>query len=206
MHTPITEYFWKEGVDPVAEVNEVSMTTDNWKTANNVSRKDFPATSWSWVARQYFQNVRDAGAIGGGNSLGKKVLKQELKAIVREEESVFSNTLKKATLSDIDARKWYLAQEAKISSFIDKSKPLEIQAKQAFSIRNAFRTKARELMKDTKLAEQLMRDEPNMKWEEIVKKYSDQGLTGNNLWEKIIEVSQKSRKSVNESLGVKPKK
>ena len=46
------------------------------------------------------------------------------------------------SLSNVEARKWYLEQEAKIPNMIDKSLSLEEQAKQAFNLRNKFRTQA----------------------------------------------------------------
>ena len=68
---------------------------------------------------------------------------------------------KAGTLSNVEARKWYLEQEAKIAGQIDKSLSLEQQAKQAFELRNQYRTEARELMADRKLAEQLNVSDPN---------------------------------------------
>jgi DNA-binding transcriptional ArsR family regulator len=80
-------------------------------------------------------------------------------------------------------------------------------AKQAVSLRNEIRAKARDLMADREEAARLDAEEPNMTWEQVVKKYKDQGYTGNKLYKKIIESSQKSRSSVNESLNAKtPKK
>jgi hypothetical protein len=62
-------------------------------------------------------------------------------------------------------------------------------------------------MADRAEAARLNAEEPNMTWEQVVKKYKAQGYTGDNLWNKIIESSQKSRASVNENLNVKaPKK
>jgi filamentous hemagglutinin len=73
-------------------------------------------------------------------------------------------------------------------------------------LRNTLRTKARDLMSDRKLAKELMQNEKNMTWDQVVEKYSEGGkVTGDELYKKIIEGSQKSRASVNESLGVKAK-
>lgn len=86
---------------------------------------------------------------------------------------------------------------------IDKNLSLEQQAKQAFSLRNQFRTRARELMSDRELAASLNKTDPNLTWEQVVKKYSDKGHTGDSLYQEIINFSQRSRTSVNESLGLK---
>jgi hypothetical protein len=85
---------------------------------------------------------------------------------------------------------------------LDKSLSLEGQAHQAFNFRNNFRNEARNLMKDRVEAEYLFKTEPNMTWEGIVEKYSNQRLEGDDLWNKIIESSQKSRTSANEASGV----
>ena len=74
------------------------------------------------------------------------------------------------TLSNIDARKWYLVQEAKIPDLIDDSLPLEQQARQLFELRNQYRTQARELMSDRQLAESLYVTDPNLTWEQIIQK------------------------------------
>ena len=84
----------------------------------------------------------------------------------------------KYSLSNVEARKWYLEQEAKIPDMIDKSLPLEEQAKQAFDLRNQFRTQARELMADRATAESLYKTDPNLAWEEIVRKQRAKGLEG----------------------------
>mgnify|MGYP001658867278 FL=1 len=64
-------------------------------------------------------------------------------------------------MSNVEARKRYLEQEEKIPDMIDKSLSLEDQAKQAFNLRNKFRTQTRELMADRKLAESLYKTDPN---------------------------------------------
>ncbi len=106
------------------------------------------------------------------------------------------------SLSNVDARKWYLEQEAKIPDMIDKSLSIEGQAKQAFNLRNKFRTQARELMADRKLAESLYETDPNRTWEEMIQRQIDKGLTDDDIYKEIIASSQRSRKSVNKSLGL----
>ena len=108
----------------------------------------------------------------------------------------------KHSLSNVEARKWYLKQEAKIPDMIDKSLSLEKQAKQAFNLRNQFRTQTRELMADRTTAESLYKTDPNLTWEEVVRKQSAKGLEGDDIYRAIIESSQRSRKSVNKSLGL----
>jgi uncharacterized protein YkwD len=113
------------------------------------------------------------------------------------------NALKPGTLSNLDARQWYLEQESKIPNMIDKNLSLEDQAKQAFDLRNQFRTQARDLMSDRDLAASLNKADPNLTWEQVVQKYSDKGFKGDALYQEIINAAQRSRTSVNESLGLK---
>ncbi|CAI8822197.1 filamentous hemagglutinin [Pseudomonas sp. IT-P2] len=106
------------------------------------------------------------------------------------------------SLTDREARAWYLSKEAEIPARINSSASLEEQAKQAFDMRNDLRSTARELMSNRTLADSLSKTDPNRTWSEIVNKYSGQGLSGDALWSKIIEKSQSSRTSVNDGLGM----
>lgn len=112
------------------------------------------------------------------------------------------NGIPKYTLSDLEARTWYLEQEATIPGLLNKNATLEQQARQASELRNQFRTQARELMADTDQAYEWYWTEPNLTWEQVVKKYSDKGFEGDSLWEEIINASQRSRTSINKSLGL----
>lgn len=109
------------------------------------------------------------------------------------------------TLTNVAAREWYLAQEVKIPTLLDKVATFEQQAKQAFNLRNLYRTTARELMADRKAAEALYKSDPNMTWDQVVQKYTDKGLSGDELYKEIVNASTRSRGSVNAELGVKPK-
>ncbi|OJU13246.1 MAG: hypothetical protein BGN88_02410 [Clostridiales bacterium 43-6] len=87
---------------------------------------------------------------------------------------------------------------------IDKTKPLEQQARQAFDFRNKFRTQARDAMLNRTGAENLFGTKLNMTWEQLVDKYSKRGFSGDTLYEEIIKASTRSNPLVNESLGVFP--
>ena len=50
-------------------------------------------------------------------------------------------------------------------------KSLEQQVRLAFDLRNQYRTQARELMADRKLAESLYKTDPNLTWEQIIQNY-----------------------------------
>jgi RHS repeat-associated protein len=106
-------------------------------------------------------------------------------------------------LSNLEARTWYLAQEKMIPKMLDKTATLEVQAKQAWSYRNQIRSEARELMADRAKAAQLEISDPNMTWEQTVKKYSAPGKSIDQVHKDIVEAAQRSRTSVNKSLGIK---
>ena len=76
------------------------------------------------------------------------------------------------------------------------------QARQAFNLRNQYRTQARNAMSDRSLANSLNRTDPNLTWSQIVQKYKAKGYSGDDLYRAIIEGSQRSRTSVNNSLGI----
>ena len=106
-------------------------------------------------------------------------------------------------LSDREARQWYLEQDRRIPEMIDKSLPLEEQAKQAFELRNKFRTQTRDLMKDQEKRKKLDREEPNKSFEELIdKKMREKKLSREEAYKDIIKTASKTRKNVNEKLGL----
>lgn len=106
------------------------------------------------------------------------------------------------SLSNVETRKWYLEQETKIADQIDSSLPLKQQAEQAVELRNQYRTQAREAMADRELANQLNITDPNKTVEQLIAEKQAKGLTGDDVWQDIIDSSMRSRKSVNKSLGL----
>ncbi|MBE6068474.1 MAG: hypothetical protein E7211_12400 [Clostridium lundense] len=61
---------------------------------------------------------------------------------------------------------------------------------------------ARKLMKDRKLAEYLDVNNSNLPFEYYENKYFKQGYAGNLLYEKILDASTRSNKTVNKKLGI----
>lgn len=109
----------------------------------------------------------------------------------------------KGTMSNLDARKWYLAHDKTIPDLIDKSASIEEQARQACDLRNKFRTQARDLMADQELRKQLDIEDPNKSFEELVKdKMKRKNLTKEQAIEDILKTASKTRKSVNKALGL----
>jgi hypothetical protein len=141
------------------------------------------------------------GAAFGSLGAGARALYSKI--LANRVNSIFAAAPRVMSLNNVQARTWYLAQEAKIPSLLDKTLSLKEQAMQASALRNAFRTKARELMADTKKAAEFFKNEPNLKWEEVVAKYSKGGtVQGDDLWNSIINASQRSRQSVNKAVGI----
>lgn len=109
----------------------------------------------------------------------------------------------KGKMSNEDVRKWYVSHDKTIPDLIDKSLPIEQQARQACELRNTFRTQARELMKDQELRRQLDKTDPNKSFEELIKdKMQRKGLNRTQAIEDILKTASKSRKSVNKAFGL----
>ncbi|MGB4775656.1 MAG: hypothetical protein WBP45_10810 [Daejeonella sp.] len=106
------------------------------------------------------------------------------------------NTPSVNSLTNYQARIWYKSAKANISNIIDKTKKLEQQAKQVFDLRNTYRTQTRQFMKDRKLAEFLEQNELNRTWGDLVNKFKNEGYNNEQIWNKIIEDSQKGRENV----------
>lgn len=86
-----------------------------------------------------------------------------------------------------------------IKKSINKNLPLEQQARQAFSLRNTYRSRARDLMEDTKTRKQLDVKRPNKTFDELLKdKMKRKKLTREEALRDIIETSSKTNKDVDD--------
>lgn len=107
------------------------------------------------------------------------------------------------SLDNITVRKWYTAHDNKIPELIDNSLPLEDRARQAFELRNAFRTQARELMQDQETRKVLDTEHPNKTFEETIQdKMIRKGLSRDEALSDIIKTATKTNKVVNKKLGL----
>ncbi len=107
------------------------------------------------------------------------------------------------TLGNREVRAWYKAHDEKIPDLIDKTLPIEQQARQACKLRNDNRTAARELMKDQDMRKQLDITDPNKSFEELMQhKIQDKGLSYEDAVKDILETATKTRKSVNKMFGL----
>ncbi len=143
-------------------------------------------------AKVLARNADELAALGARNS-------DELAGLAVRNADELPNA---GSLSNIEARSWYLEQERLIPDRIDRSLPLEGQAQQAHALRNDARTTARDVMSDRELAEQITRDNPNLTWDQLVEKTRAKGFEGDDIFREIIESSQRSRQSVNKKLGL----
>ena len=102
---------------------------------------------------------------------------------------------KPASLTNKQARDWYVNNVRNIGRMLDRTKPLMQQARQAFELRNQFKVQARSGMSDRATAEFLNRTERPLTWESAVSRYD-----GN--WQEIINASMRTRSSVDAEFGI----
>jgi hypothetical protein len=106
------------------------------------------------------------------------------------------------SLDNLSTRVWYHKELAKIRSRLDKTLPLEEQAKQASNLRNEIRNVARDLMSDRMTAEALITNLPNRSWDDIVASYTAKGFSGDALWNEIINASMRSNAKIDTLFGL----
>lgn len=106
-------------------------------------------------------------------------------------------------LSDKETRMWYKMHDERIPDLIDRTQPIETQARKACDLRNENRTAARELMKDQAKRKQLDITDPNKTFEQLLShKMHDKGLSYDEAVEDILKTATKTRKSVNKMFGL----
>ena len=93
---------------------------------------------------------------------------------------------------------------ANIVSQIDTTQSLERQAKQAFELRNAIRTAARDIMADTEARNSLDRERPNVTFEQLLNtKMIVKGLSRDEALRDIIKSASRTNEEVNSRYGRK---
>lgn len=106
-------------------------------------------------------------------------------------------------LGDREVRIWYKNQDERIPDLIDRSLPIEEQAKQACNLRNENRTAARDLMENQEERRKLDKTDPNKTFEQLIDhKMEDKGLSYDHAVADIIKTATKTRKSVNKMFGL----
>ncbi len=144
--------------------------------------------------------------LGFGRSTAQKAVWANKKELLKSDLTTkdFNDIISlKGKLSNVDVRKWYIAHDKKIPDMIDKTKPIEEQARQSCELRNKFRTQARDLMADQQARRELDKTDPNKTFEELVdSKMKRKNMTYNEAVEDILTTASKTRKSVNKKLGL----
>ena len=107
-------------------------------------------------------------------------------------------------MSNRATRRWYIAQDEKIPSLINTDLSIEEQAMLACELRNQNRTWARDLMFDQEERKWLDIKYPNQSYEELIaQKMKKKNYTREEAIRDIYATATKTRKSVNEKLGLK---
>ncbi|KAJ53013.1 Rhs family protein [Clostridium tetanomorphum DSM 665] len=133
--------------------------------------------------------------------LSVKIRVERLKKVLKANDFIeYRNLMGK--LSNVEVRKWYNYHDKNIINKIDKSLSIKQQAIQAHYLRNKYRTEARKLMRDRKLAKHLDINNHNLPFEYYENKYLKQGYSNDSLYEKILDASTRSNKMVNKKLGI----
>jgi hypothetical protein len=108
-----------------------------------------------------------------------------------------------ATLDNATVRKWYKLHDEGIPNQIDKTLPLEEQAKKACELRNTYRTQARDLMKDQESRKVLDQNDPNKTFEELLAdKMKRKNLTREQAVADILKTAVKTNRNVNKFFGL----
>ncbi|MFC2156094.1 RHS repeat-associated core domain-containing protein, partial [Acidobacteriota bacterium] len=143
--------------------------------------------------------VRSAGATGFNIVFWGSIAKSG-----RGKKSKMLERPKSGSLSNIDARIYYNSKLPVIKKVIDRMKDRGASRKEIAEslshLRNVLKTRTRAFMKDRALAESLPPVKP---FAYYVKKYSKQGLSGNALYDRIIEGALTPNSGVNAKFGIK---
>lgn len=106
-------------------------------------------------------------------------------------------------LGNTEVRKWYVDKVSKIKDNIDKTLPIEEQAKQAFEARNQLRTEARNMMADEETRKMLDSLRPNKTFEELVEsKMKRKGMTREEAIQDVYDTATKTNADVNKELRI----
>ena len=107
-------------------------------------------------------------------------------------------------LGNKETRLWYKSHDKNIPMVIDKTKAIKEQAIQACELRNAYRTQARELMKDQKERKYLDEKYPNPTFEQLVEyKKLKYGLNDEEAYYDIVRSSTTTNKKFDKKAGIK---
>lgn len=128
-------------------------------------------------------------------------------------QQVTTQTEKAHPKTNAEIRQWYNDQVAPITAlnekWIKEGLSVEERAKRAFEIRHGARIKAREMMQDKEEVAQLQKrdmekygnpDGPTFKY--LVQKNRDSGMKGDEVYEAILDSSDRTNAEYNKKFGV----
>ncbi|HWF86352.1 MAG TPA: hypothetical protein VG222_15940 [Vicinamibacterales bacterium] len=102
-------------------------------------------------------------------------------------------------LSNREARIWYHQELKQIPQQLDASITLEQRARQAYRLRHDAQMRARRLMQDGDSVASL--PEPRT-WNALVSRYQATGLSGEALWQAIIDAASRAGTMIDEAAGL----
>ena len=111
----------------------------------------------------------------------------------------FGNAAKQS-LTNAEVRLWYNNQLKSLNTSVPFT---EANALALNTERNLLKVKARGMMADRETATLLEKTEPIRPFNYYVQKYSAQGYSGENLWQRIIQGSSTPNAGVNARYGIK---
>jgi hypothetical protein len=112
---------------------------------------------------------------------------------------LFGRELKIGTVSSEQMRALY---DPKVKLINTDLLPTRANAEFIHSLRNAYKRLARDLMSDRAAAARLDKNYPLHPFDYYMKKYSDQGFSGEALWRRIMEGGKTPNKNVSKKYGI----
>lgn len=107
------------------------------------------------------------------------------------------------SLGDKEVREWYKYHDERIPSIVDKSKSVEYQVREAYELRNTYRTQARDLMRNQDKRRQLDIDSPNKTFDELIEsKMKRKNMSREEAIKDIYNTATKTNKTVNKQFGL----
>lgn len=180
-------------------VEELDQYSDNVIPINAKNYADFK--------NQYSQlwNYKGSALQKEADARVAKLEEQRLARRSKKSNKSVENSAKsdKIKVGNTEVRKWYVDSVSHIPDSIDKSLPLEEQARLAFEARNRLRTEARNMMADEETRKMLDELRPNKTFEELVEsKMKRKGMTREEAIRDIYETATKTNADVNKELGI----
>ncbi len=169
-------------------------------------------SKWQAAQRDFIDQTGLKRQYGREQIYTNKVVKSGKDSIIRlnKDAEEYVKTLEfsemdnyKGKLSDRAVRKWYKYHDEQIPNMLDKTKSIEVQARQACELRNRHRTEARILMGNKEKRNSLDITDPNKSFEELLEqKMKKKKLTREDAIKDILLTAPKTRKSVNKNFGL----